>query len=104
LNIGLDSILFIDDSKFELEEVHAACPEVRVLNAEHYLGLLERSECLVPVTAESRQRRSFYKVEADRRAVAQSFTHDYHAFLRYCEIRLTIRPMTEENLASAYTS
>ncbi len=98
LNIGLDSILFIDDSKFELEEVHAACPEVRVLNAEHYLGLLERSECLVPVTAESRQRRSFYKVEADRRAVAQSFTHDYHAFLRYCEIRLTIRPMTEENL------
>ena len=36
LNIGLDSILFIDDSEFELGEVKAACPEVRVLNAEHY--------------------------------------------------------------------
>jgi FkbH-like protein len=81
-----------------LEEVQAACPEVRVLNAEQYLSLPERNDCLVPVTAESRLRRSFYKVEAGRRAVEQSFTHDYQAFLRHCEIRLTIRPMTEENL------
>ncbi len=34
LNIGMDSILFVDDSEFELGEVQAVCPEVRVLNAD----------------------------------------------------------------------
>jgi FkbH-like protein len=30
--------------------------------------------------------------------VAQGFTHDYMAFLRHCQIQLTVRPLTEENL------
>jgi FkbH-like protein len=98
LNIGLDSILFIDDSAFELGEVQAACPEVRVLHADHSRTLLEREECQVAVTAESRQRRRFYQVEASRRTVAENFSHDYLAFLRHCEIKLTIHGMTEENL------
>ena len=98
LNIGMDSILFIDDSEFEMREVKAACPEVQVLNAEHYRSLLEMNECRVPVTAESRERRKLYQVETDRQTVAQSFSNDYMAFLRHCQIRLTVRPMTEENL------
>jgi FkbH-like protein len=98
LNIGIDSILLIDDSEFELREVKAACPEVLVLNAEHYRGLPEMNECKVPVTAESRDRRKFYQVEANRQAVAKSFSNDYMAFLRDSEIRVTVRPMTEENL------
>jgi FkbH-like protein len=98
LNIGLDSILFIDDSEFELGEVKAVCPEVRVLNAEHYRSLPERNEFQVPVTAESQERRKFYQVEANRQTVAQSFSNDYMAFLRHCQIQLTVRPMTEENL------
>jgi FkbH-like protein len=98
LNIGLDSILFVDDSPFELKEVNSVCPEVRVLNAEYYRGLLERDECKVPITAESRQRRQFYLVEANRQTVAASFSNDYMAFLRHCQIQLTVCPMTEENL------
>jgi FkbH-like protein len=98
LNIGLDSILFVDDSPFELKEVNSVCPEVRVLNAEYYRGLLERDECKVPITAESRQRRQFYQVEANRQGIAASFSNDYMAFLRHCQIQLTVCPMTEENL------
>jgi FkbH-like protein len=98
MNIGLDTILFVDDSEFELEEVKGVCPEVRVLNSEHYRSLPERDECQVPITAESRERRRLYQVEANRKNVAQSFSHDYMAFLRHCEIRLTVRPMSEENL------
>ena len=98
LNIGMDSILFIDDSEFELREVKAGCPEVRVLNAEHYRSLPEMNECKVPVTAESRERRKLYQVEASRQTVAQSFSNDYMAFLRHSQIRVTVRPMTEENL------
>ena len=33
LNIGMDSLLFVDDSQFELEQVQAACPGIRVLDA-----------------------------------------------------------------------
>ncbi|MGA7693534.1 MAG: HAD-IIIC family phosphatase [Candidatus Sulfotelmatobacter sp.] len=98
LNIGLDSLLFVDDSKFELGEVKAVCPEVHLLNAEQYLTLLERDECKVPVTAESQERRKLYQVEASRQTVAQSFSNDYMAFLRHCQIQLTVRPMTEDNL------
>jgi len=98
LNIGLDSILFIDDSEFELAEVKAVYPEVQLLNAEHYGTLTERNELEVPITAESRMRRELYKVEASRQSLAQSFSNDYMAFLRHCQIQLSIRPMTEENL------
>ena len=98
LNIGLDSILFVDDSEFELKEVAAVCPEVRVLQAEQYNTLPDRSDCMVPVTAESRERRKLYQVEANRQSVAQNFSNDYMAFLRHCEIRLIVRPMTGENL------
>jgi FkbH-like protein len=98
LNIGLDSILFIDDSSFELREVNSVSPDVRVLNAESYTRVLERDDCKVPITAESRQRRQFYQVEANRQGVAASFSNDYLAFLRHCQIQLTVRPMTEENL------
>jgi FkbH-like protein len=98
LNIGLDSLLFVDDSSFELEEVGGSCPEVRLLNAELFREISDREDCQVPVTDESRERRKLYQVEASRQAVAQSFSHDYLAFLRHCEIELTVRPMTEENL------
>lgn len=98
LNIGLDSLLFIDDSPFELEQVKAVCPEVRALNALHYRTLPEMKECQVPVTAESQQRRKMYQVEAERQDMAQEFGNDYMAFLRHCQIQLSIRPMTEENI------
>jgi FkbH-like protein len=98
LNIGLDSLAFIDDSKFEREEVKAACPEVRTLAAEEYDTLLTREEFEVPVTEESKQRRKFYQVEIDRQALVQSFSKDYMGFLRHCQIQLQVRPMTEENL------
>jgi FkbH-like protein len=98
LNIGMDSLLFVDDSPFELEQVKAACPDVRLLNADQYRTLPEMEECQVPVTTESRERRKMYRVEAERQELAGNFGNDYMAFLRQCQIRLSIRPMTQENL------
>jgi FkbH-like protein len=98
LNIGLDTFLFIDDSQFEREEVKTALPEVRTLAAEEYSSLLSREEFQVPITEDSKQRRTLYQVEMDRQTLAQNFSHDYLAFLRNCEIELRLSPMTEENL------
>jgi len=98
LNIGLDSLLFVDDSPFELEQVKAVCPEVRVRNARQYRDLAEMDECQVRVTAESKERRRMYQIEAERQDAAEGFGNDYLAFLRDCQIQLWIRPMSEENI------
>ena len=82
LNIGIDSLLFVDDSEFELQQVKTACPGVRVLNARKYLSIPEMQECQVPITAESMNRRKMYQVERIRQEGAQTFGSDYKSFLQ----------------------
>lgn len=94
LNIGLDTFLFIDDSPFELEQVQSTIPGIRVLNAAEYLSLPVRKECQVEVTEEASRRRAMYREESIRQEVASGFSGDYMAFLRGCDIKLHIRPMT----------
>jgi FkbH-like protein len=98
LNISTEALLFVDDSEFELQQVKASCFGVRILDAKDYLSILEMKECHVPVTTESINRRRMYQVERDRQETATSFKDDYKSFLMYCNIRLTIAPLTPENL------
>ena len=98
LNIGLDSMLFVDDSAFELAQVSAGCPEVRTLNATGYLSLPDLPECQVPVTAEAADRRTLYQMEAVRQTVADRFGDDYFAFLRDCHLEAHLRPLTAANV------
>jgi len=98
LNIAADSVLFVDDSEFELQQVRAACPGVRVLDSRKYLALAEMNECQVPVTAESMKRRTMYQMERIRQESAQSFGGDYEAFLASCSIEVKIQSLTEDNL------
>ena len=98
LNIGMDTFLFVDDSAFELQEVQAACPGVKVLDAARYVELPEMEECKVAVTAEGASRRKLYQVETSRRAIAESFGEDYLSFLRHCEIKLKISRLDDKNL------
>jgi FkbH-like protein len=98
LNIDVDTLLFVDDSEFELQQVKAVHSSVRVLNADRYLEIADMELCQVPLSAESRERRKMYQVEIQRQDVAGSFSDDYIAFLRHCEVKLNIRPMIEENL------
>lgn len=102
LNIGLDSILFVDDSPFELAQVKAVCPEVRTLDAQGYQGIPQLSECQVPVTDDSRQRRAMYQVEELRQHEAQQFGQDYLAFLKDCNITLTLSCLSETNLTRVH--
>jgi FkbH-like protein len=98
LNIGSNTLLFVDDSEFELEQVRTVCPDVQVLEARQYSTLLRIPECLAPVTDESASRRRMYRLEEKRNVIAESFGQDYMAFLRHCDIKLSIRPLTEQNL------
>jgi FkbH-like protein len=98
MNIGADTVLFIDDSPFELEQVRSVLPDIRVFHADEYRNLLSRPEFDLPVTEESASRRKMYQTETERQVVAQNFGEDYKAFLRHCEIRVTLSSMTSQNL------
>ena len=90
INIGLDTFAFIDDSPFERGEVGENLPMVRVFNAMEINVLAARPEFNPPVSAESSKRRASYQKEMQRVAAANAFEGDYNAFLKSCEIKLTM--------------
>jgi FkbH-like protein len=102
LNIGLDAIAFVDDQPFERAEVTGALPLVTVVDSTEIPRLIDRSECSVPVTEESKQRRSFYRQQEDRRIAQEMSNTNYLEFLRSCEIELCVSGLSETNLERVY--
>ena len=102
LNIGVDSILFIDDSEFERAEVRSACPGVRTLDAAEYLSILERPDCQAIPTEESRRRREYYNYQRERDTAQRAFKGGYLDFLRDCNLHLWVRPLREARLERVY--
>lgn len=97
LNIGLESLAFIDDVEAERAEVKDALQQVRVYSETEVEALIQRPEFDVPVTAESRNRRESYLLEIKRKRVAESYGADYEAFLAGCELEATIFIPQEPN-------
>jgi len=102
LNIGLDSMAFVDDQVFEREEVRAAQPQVEVIDAAAATDLVCRPECVVPVTEESRKRRAMYGEQEQRQAALEAAGGDYRAFLKGCRMAATVVPLSDGNLRRVY--
>jgi FkbH-like protein len=102
LNIGLDAMVFVDDQAFEIAEVRAALPEVTIVDATRCKEIVQRAECQVPVTEESRRRRQMYRVQQEREAELDGYDGDYLGFLRACGMLVTMGPLGEENLRRVY--
>lgn len=102
LNIGMDSLLFVDDSSFERSEVESQAPEVMVMDSAEYRNIPALPQCQVPITPESQKRRLFYREEQTRLSVADRFAQDYRGFLRECHITITLLPLSEGNLERVY--
>ncbi|WP_329101283.1 HAD-IIIC family phosphatase [Micromonospora sp. NBC_01699] len=102
LNIGLDSVVFVDDSPFECELVSREIPEVRVVRlsgdpAGHAAAVLEPQFFgALATTATDRERTGMYRARAEREQFAASFvsTGDYLSGLG---LTVTVTP------ADAYT-
>lgn len=97
LGIGLDSLIFVDDSAFERDEVARALPEVEVLPADAISSLIDHPRLQGSVTEESRSRRQMYRQAAVRQAAVAEYGEDYLAFLRSCDIKVDVRPATPED-------
>ncbi|HZI58524.1 MAG TPA: HAD-IIIC family phosphatase [Verrucomicrobiae bacterium] len=102
LNIGLDTICFIDDQPFEIEEVKATLPQVLCLDDTQLPTLLQRPE-LKPeiITAESRKRRQMYLGDMRRKQVEEAFAGPQEEFLATLRMVFTIAPARAEDLARA---
>jgi FkbH-like protein len=98
LQIGLDSIVFVDDSAFEAEHVRAQLPEVEVLQVPRslsaYPGMLrERAGWFfaggAPTAAEDLAKTQMYKAQAAR-ATAQAQFATVDDYLASLGIQITI--------------
>lgn len=97
LNIGLDTLIFIDDSPFERDEVARALTEIEVLPDSAMHRLSEHPRLQGNVTSESRGRRLMYRQSAARQTAAAEFGSSYIEFLRSCEIKVEVRPNRVED-------
>jgi FkbH-like protein len=98
LNIGIDTLMLVDDSEFELAQVQSACATAKVLPADRYRELPDLESCQVPVTQESINRRKMYHQEILRETVAEGFAGDYLTFLSNCQIEIQVESLSLDNL------
>ncbi len=103
LNIGLDTIAFVDNDDLELAEVSAAFPQVRCYPARRLAELAELPEFQpAVVTQEARQRRRMYQAERARTAAEEEFAGTPTEFLRGLGLVLTVRRAGEADIARAH--
>jgi FkbH-like protein len=95
LNIGLDTLAFIDDNPFELKEVSSALPDVTCVNVQDIDDVLSDARFQGSNTADAKNRRRYYQEAITREDKEVDFGHDYIKFLEYCEIQLEVRPYQE---------
>jgi FkbH-like protein len=102
IKIGLDTIAFIDDDPFEIEEVNHQFPEVLCIDARELDRLLDMAQ-LNPrfITEESRQRRLIYLSDIERKNAEEEFVGPQEAFLATLGMNLTIASAKEEDLQRA---
>ncbi len=103
LNIGLDSIVFIDDNPAERYEVRRALPEVAVpeLTVEpgDYPGIVGRGRYFesARITDDDRKRTQTYALRSQA-ATLMTGTTDYPAYLRSLEMEAVVRPFDPESM------
>src|SRR5206468_1297626 len=77
LNVGLESVVFIDDNPLERELVRATLPDVRVVDLPADPALYaaavagSRHFAALTLTSEDRSRTASYRADAERRTVLE---------------------------------
>jgi len=104
LNIGIDSLVFVDDNPVERARIRESLPMVAVPelpdDVANYVSCLAAAGYFeaVTFTAEDRQRAGLYAAEAERGALLES-SQSMDDFLRGLKMSLTYGPFTPIDLA-----
>lgn len=102
LNIGIDSIAFVDDQPFELDEIGFSLPEVLRINAADIDKMLCMPE-MNPhfITDESKTRRQMYISDMHRKRAEEEFVGPREEFLATLGMIFTVASAQEEDLQRA---
>ncbi|SCK46257.1 HAD family hydrolase [Streptomyces sp. WMMB 322] len=102
LNIGLDTVAFVDNDPVERAEVASALPAVRCYPADQAGALPDLAEFQPEfVTEEAGRRRQLYRTERRRKAAEEEFGEDRQGFLTSLGLEMTLREATEDDLTRA---
>jgi len=102
LNIGFDTILFVDDQPFERDEVATVFPDVETVDANFYADLPYQKR-LQPKfsTEDSLRRRMMYLEDMTRTRDEAAYTGPKDEFLASLNMVFTITEAREEDLQRA---
>jgi FkbH-like protein len=99
LNIGLDSLVFIDDNPAECALIRQECPECDVVVLPDKPYLLPAAIAAIPglenihITEEDRRKGDMYRAESARREHEDQYSN-LDEFLRSLEMEVSIEPAT----------
>lgn len=107
LNIGIDSLAFLDDNPFEREQVRGALPEVTVIDLPQdtlqYAAIVRDHPAFerLSLSSEDRQRTTFYAEQRERAHAEQKFQskEDFYRFLEQEAEIAAISPTTLARVA-----
>lgn len=102
INIGIDTLAFIDDQKFEREEVKYKFPDVLCLDESSINTLLDMDE-MNPrfVTEDSKNRRLLYKNDIKRNGIQENFEGTAEEFLSSLNLVFTVGKVKKDDLKRA---
>ncbi|MBN2000894.1 HAD-IIIC family phosphatase [candidate division KSB1 bacterium] len=103
LNIGIDTVCFIDDDPFERDEVFFALPDVLCLDSTEIPGLLDMPR-LIPehITTDSAHRREMVRNDMIRTRAETEFSGTRMEFLASLDMEMTIFPAGKDDLPRAH--
>lgn len=102
INIGLDTIAFVDDQPFERAEVEHMLPSVLTVDVAELDQALRTPEFQPKfVTDESKIRREMYRSAALRDQLEEEYTGTNEEFLATLDMHFTIAPAEREDLQRA---
>lgn len=105
LNIGLDSLVFVDDSDFEIGLVNQQLPEVTTIHVPHaaheYPELMRKVSAMffsLSHTEEDRKKTLMYQQQAERASASEAFT-DMDDYLRSLGLVIGIASNDREKIS-----
>lgn len=99
INIGTDTLAFVDDQPFEREEVQFSIPQVLCIDAADITGILDMPEMHPKfITEDSRLRRQMYLSDITRNKAEENFEGPQEQFLSSLNMVFTISNAKESDL------
>lgn len=99
INIGIETVAFIDDQEFELKEVEFTHKDVLCINSNNINSVLEMDEMNPKfITEDSNLRRKMYINDIKRNKIEESFNGTKEEFLSSLNMTVKISEAKEDDL------